>query len=98
VEETMLFAAICLDQPDSFELRDRIRADHLAFIEASKTRVKLGGPFLDAQGRMNGSLLIVEAADEADARALLAHDPYANAGLFKSVELRGWRWTVGGPK
>jgi len=91
----MLFAAICLDKRDSFDLRARIRPDHLAFVEANKARVKLGGPFLDAQGRPIGSLLIVEGADETDARNLLAGDPYAAAGLFQTVEVRAWRWTIG---
>ena len=49
--------------------------------------MKLGGPFLDAAEKPVGSLLIVEAADEAAAQALLAEDPYAVAGLF--VERRG---------
>jgi len=93
----MLFAAICMDKPDFFQVRARVRADHLAFVQSNAGRVKIGGPFLDDKGRMNGSLLIVEASDEADARRLLEGDPYAKAGLFERVELRAWRWTIGAP-
>ena len=91
----MLFVSLCFDKPESYALRDEARAPHLAFIEANKARVKIAGPFLDSLGRMNGSLLIVESENEAEARALLAKDPYAEAGLFERVEIRPWRWTVG---
>jgi hypothetical protein len=91
----MLFAAICLDKPNAFDLRAKLRPDHFAFLQSRPGRVKLGGPFLDEAGRMTGSLLIIEAEDEAAARALLADDPYARGGLFESVALRAWRCAVG---
>ena len=55
---------------------------------------KVAGPFLGADDKPNGSLLILDCASEADARALLAKDPYAKAGLFASVELKPWRQAV----
>lgn len=92
----MLFVAICLDKPDHVELRLSTRSAHLAFLAEHASRVKLGGAFLDPAGEKPiGSMLIVEAEDEAAARALLTHDPYAGAGLFASVELRLWRRAVG---
>ncbi|HXY58954.1 MAG TPA: YciI family protein [Methylocystis sp.] len=91
----MLFAAICQDKPGHLEMRLAARADHLAFLEAHAHAVKLGGPFLDGEGRPIGSLLIIDCADLAAARELLARDPYAKAGLFASVELTPWRRTVG---
>jgi hypothetical protein len=93
----VLFAAVCLDRPDSDDLRARLRSDHLAFLSGHAPRIKIAGPFVDGEGRMTGSLLIVEARDEEEARELLAGDPYARGGLFKSVDLRAWRWTVGAP-
>lgn len=92
----MLFAALCIDKPDHVDLRLSTRAAHLSFLEAHAARVKLGGPFLDAAGEKPiGSLLILDCEDEAAARALLAEDPYAVAGLFASVELRPWKRVVG---
>lgn len=44
-----------------------------------------------------GSLIVVEAEDEAAARALLDADPYNEAGLFESVTVQPWRWVVGKP-
>ncbi len=91
----MLFAAICLDKPGHVELRLSTRAAHLAFLETNAPSVKLGGPFLDADDRPIGSLLILDCVDLAAAQALLDSDPYAKAGLFESVALRPWRRVVG---
>jgi uncharacterized protein YciI len=91
----LLFVAICMDKPDHVELRLSTRAAHLAFLERRAPAVKLGGPFLDDAGKPVGSLLILDCADAAAARALLAEDPYALAGLFADVELRPWKRAVG---
>ncbi|MEF3366406.1 YciI family protein [Methylocystis sp. 9N] len=92
----MLFAALCLDKPDHVDLRLSTRAAHLAFLDAHAAQVKLGGPFLDAAGEKPvGSLLILDCENEAAARALLAQDPYAQAGLFAQVDLRPWKRVVG---
>lgn len=95
----MLFALICIDKPNSLAVRTEARAGHLAYIEAHKGAVKIAGPFLSDDGQtMQGSLLIIEVADMAAARAFTANDPYALAGLFQSVDIKPWRWTIGAPK
>lgn len=91
----LLFAALCYDRPANLDLRMSTRAAHLAFLEKHAARVKLGGPFLDADDKPVGSMLILECENEAQARALLAEDPYAQAGLFERVELRPWKRVVG---
>ncbi len=91
----MLFAALCFDKPGGLDLRLATRAEHLGFLERYAAQVKLGGPFLDADEKPVGSLLIIDCVDEAAARALLAEDPYAKAGLFERVELRPWKHVVG---
>lgn len=91
----VLFAAICIDKPGQIDMRLATRAAHLAFLEAHKAQVKLGGPFLDEAEKPVGSLLILDCTDLASAQALLDADPYAKAGLFASVQLRPWRHVVG---
>lgn len=95
----MLFALICKDKPDALKVRMDTRPDHLAFLEGLNTEKKLAfaGPFLDAQGKPDGSLVVIEAPSHADAEALAAGDPYARAGLFASVEIRQWNWGVNRP-
>lgn len=90
----MLFVALCTDKPDHVDLRLSTRAAHLAFLDAHAKAVKLGGPFLDGDKPV-GSMLILDCDTEAAARALLAEDPYARAGLFASVEVKPWKRVVG---
>jgi len=54
----------------------------------------LGGPFLNAQGEMEGSMIVIEQPDLAAARNWQTNDPYARAGLFASSELRPWKATA----
>ena len=57
--------------------------------------VKLGGPMLNDEGEMAGSLLIVEAPDRAAAIELNAHDPYTLAGLWERVDVKAFKATLG---
>ena len=91
-----LFTVSCRDRPDAFDLRARTREAHLAYLAERGDAVRLGGPWQDEEGRSVGSLLIVEAGDLAAARALADADPYAQAGLFASVQVEPWRLVVGG--
>ena len=91
----MHFVALCLDKPDSLAIRLESRPAHLAFLGERPEVVKLAGPFLDTQGQPCGSMLVLDCPDEDSARAFLAGDPYAKAGLFASVELRPYRPSVG---
>lgn len=91
----MHFVAICLDKPNALEIRMENRAAHLAFLGEKPDLVKLAGPFLDPAGSPCGSMLILECADEAAARAFLADDPYAKAGLFALVDLRAYKPVLG---
>ncbi len=95
----MLFILICRDKPGLLETRLANRPahlDHLKGMVADGT-IKFAGPFLDDDGKPNGSLLCVEAADRAAAAAIVEGDPYAKAGLFASVEVQPWNWTVNKP-
>jgi uncharacterized protein len=94
----MLFALICTDKPGSAELRTNTRPDHVAYLNSLGDKMKLAGPFLDDAGNAMGSLVVVEAESRSDAEAMAASDPYKKAGLFASVEIRAWRWTLKNPE
>jgi len=89
----MLFVLTAIDKPGSLELRMATRDAHFAFIKETAV-MKLGGPFLDANGNMAGSLIIFEAADLAAAKSWHAKDPYAKAGLFAQSDIRPWKMTA----
>lgn len=91
----MLYAVICDDKPGGLELRKANRAAHLDYLKATGV-VAQAGPFLDAEGAMVGSLLILDVPDLEAARAWAAGDPYAAAGLFAKVEIRPWNRVIGG--
>ena len=89
-----LFVISWLDKPGGLAVRMAAREAHLAYV-AEKGCVRLGGPFLDANGDMAGSMIIVEAEDLAAAKVFHDADPYKLAGLFETSEVRPWRVTVG---
>lgn len=89
-----LFIVSWMDKPNSLAVRMAAREAHMAYVKETGV-VRLGGPFLDANGDMAGSMIIIEAADLDAARAWHAADPYRTAGLFETSEVRPWRTTVG---
>ena len=94
----MLFVATCTDKPDSNALRLETRPAHLAYLNGLGSKVKAGGALLSPDRKtVLGSLLILEGDDEAEIEAMLAQDPYAQAGLFASVDVKPWRQAVGVP-
>lgn len=90
-----LFVLICLDKPDSLELRMATRPAHLAYAGTFSEVVKLGGPILDDKGDMAGSLLVMEGESAEVARAFNRDDPYTLAGLFQSVQVLPFRASIG---
>jgi uncharacterized protein len=88
----MLFTLVAIDKPNSLALRMATRNAHFEYARATGG-IKLGGPFLDANGDMAGSFIIFEAADLEAAQKWAANDPYAKAGLFAQSDIRPWKPT-----
>ncbi len=94
----MLFALICTDKPGGLPLRKANRPAHLAYLESLGKTLVLAGPFTGPDGQtMNGSLIVVEAPSFDAARKIAAGDPFAKAGVFASVDIRPWLWTINNP-
>lgn len=90
----MRVALICIDKPDALQTRLDNRAAHLAHIAATGV-VEMAGPFLNAEGQMTGSLIILNVDSLADAQNWAVLDPYSVAGLFQSVTITEWKKVVG---
>lgn len=89
-----MYALICTDKPGGLETRKANRAKHLDYI--AETGVVLqAGPFLDAEGNMTGSLVILDLDNRHEAEAWAKGDPYAIAGLFSDVRIEEWKKVVG---
>lgn len=89
------YILFCKDKPQSLDLRMATRERHLAYVGGFADRLKLGGPLLDENGDMAGSVLVLEADSLAEAEAFSANDPYRQAGLFQSVDISALRVTLG---
>ena len=73
--------------------RDEHRPAHREFLGALHESGELlfVGPFTDG----SGAALMVDADDEAAARALLARDPFAAADAIAAVTVREWKQVYG---
>ncbi|UZD90749.1 YciI family protein [Cognatishimia activa] len=90
----MRFALIAKDKPGALEIRKANRDAHVAYLKATEA-VEMAGPFLNEDGNMCGSLIILEFADITEAQAWAAEDPYKKADLFQSVEIIAWNKVIG---
>lgn len=95
----MLFAIHCKDKPDSLNVRLETRAIHVDYLNGLNAagKLKMAGPLLDDGGKPLGSLILLDVADKKAAQAIAEADPYARAGLFQSVEIRGFNWVFNNP-
>lgn len=91
----MRFALIAKDKAGALDVRKANRDAHVAYLKGSGASVEMAGPFLDDNGEMCGSLIILEFEDKAAAEAWAAEDPYKHADLFESVEIIAWNKVIG---
>lgn len=88
----MYFLMICPHHsgPDIAALRDALRPRHRAWVSSGGNglaRVLTGSALWTAEGAGIGNFGILEAADEAAARAFAQGDPFAQGGVVARVEL-----------
>lgn len=88
--EKGVFAVWCEDDDASAaSVRDSALDGHLAYIEKHFQRYLVAGPMRRGdEDLISGSLLIVLAETEADARDLIEGDPYVQCGLYRNIEYR----------
>lgn len=90
----MRFAIITKDKDGALQVRLNNREAHLAYIKETGV-VEMAGPFLNQEGEMHGSMIILDVADFAAAQAWADNDPYAKAGLFEKVRIEEWKKVIG---
>lgn len=90
----MLVAVMCTDKSGALDIRLANREAHLAYINATGV-VAQAGPFLDSEGQMCGSLVILDVIDIGAAKSWATNDPYAKAGLFEKVNIEHWKRVIG---
>lgn len=94
----MQYALIAYDKPHALQRRLDVRPDHLKHLESLGDRLVLAGPFLDEQGNMVGSIVVIEADSLAEAEASLREDPFVLNGVFDSVTIKPFRIGINNTK
>lgn len=87
-----LFLLRCLDNENASAARAAGREGHLAHVRGSG-RTMLAGPLLDGEGKVVGSMLVVEAEDLDDAQTFSLADPYRQQGVYRDVEIHPMKLT-----
>ncbi len=83
-----LFALIARDRPD-LARRQETRPAHLQHMDGLEAsgRVRYGGPLLNENTEVVGSLIILEAEDLEAAKATFGRDPYVTQGVFDHYDV-----------
>ena len=86
----MFFLMRCLHHPGKDTDRDAHRAAHRDWVGTGGgglASVLVGSALWDEAGAGIGNFGILEAADEASARAFAEGDPFARAGIVREIDL-----------
>ncbi len=91
-----LFCLHCLDnETDGAERRAVTRPAHLEWAAGLGEAMRMAGPLLSDDGRMIGSVFLIEAASLDEAHAIHATDPYTKGGVFGRTTINETRWAIG---
>lgn len=89
------YLILAQDDTDSEAQNRRLKARPFHLETAKKLRENgnliLGGATLDESEAMNGSVMIVEFANEIELQAWLKNDPYVTQGVWKSIEIKPFK-------
>ena len=81
----MLYAIIAEDQPNGLEHRLAVRPTHLKHLDSLGDKLVFAGPFLDANEKPCGSLVVIDAPNQAEAEAMAARDPFVTEGVLRAT-------------
>lgn len=94
----MLFLVIARDGTDAEapQRRQAVREVHLRGIQetAASGVLQVGGAFLNDQGQMIGSMLLIEAESRQALESYLQTDIYSQAGVWQTFEIHHFRRAV----
>ncbi|NNE57010.1 MAG: YciI family protein [Hellea sp.] len=95
----MKFLIYTEDKADSLQIRTDNRNAHLGWLKTPDNKVSLltAGPWLDDDGVMRGSMLIVDAETKDEVEKWLLRDPYRAAGLTGKIIIKPFIWAIGAP-
>ncbi len=88
----MLYVIKCVDKADHLQVRLDNRPAHVDYLKSYGDKLFAAGPTLsEGDDNMDGSVVILDLKDMAEAQDFCDNDPYAKAGLFESVTISKWK-------
>ena len=94
----MQFIIKAYDGANKLDKRMEVRPRHLAGMQQLGHHVICAGGLLDEEGKMKGSVLIVDFENHAALDAYLAGEPYVVEGVWEKVEVEVMNVVVVNPK
>ncbi|MBR3311664.1 MAG: hypothetical protein IKG15_07605 [Solobacterium sp.] len=83
----MQFIIKALDGEGMLEKRMEVRPAHLEGMKKMNSHIILAGGILDEEGKMKGSLLVVEFSSREEVDEYLANEPYVKANVWQTIEV-----------
>lgn len=94
----MKFMIYSNDKASSLSIRKANRDAHLTWLKTdTAAQVLMAGPWLNEDGDMAGSLLVVECESRDILNDWMARDPYMLAGLPETAIVKPFIWAVNPP-
>jgi len=91
-----VFMVICRDGEGAAPLRAEHLKGHLHHVEQHWQRYITAGPIREPGGEaLVGSVFLLYADDLADAKALMAGDPYFTCGMYADIEFKEFSNSIG---
>ena len=81
----MQFVITAYDGAGMLEKRMEVRPDHLANMSKIKRKVLCAGGLLDEEGKMKGSVMVMDFPSKELFDEYLASEPYIKAGVWEKV-------------
>ena len=92
----MQYMIKALDGKDKLAKRMEVRPRHLAGMEKLGDHIICAGGLLAEEGKMKGSVLILDFPSRVDLDAYLAAEPYIVEQVWEKVEVETMNVVIGG--
>ena len=83
----MQFVITAYDGPNMLEKRMEVRPQHLSNMAQIKGKVVCAGGLLDEEGKMKGSVMVMEFPSRELFDEYLASEPYVVAGVWQDIKV-----------
>ena len=92
----MQFMIKALDGEGKLAKRMEVRPRHLEGMEKLRSNIICAGGLLDDEGKMKGSVLILDFPSRTELDAYLAAEPYVVEHVWEKVEVETMNVVIGG--